>query len=196
MFDGEFEIHLTVRADPGPAGYAEAHGLKYTRIVLDRGTTPDQPMLTARAHGPFAAVAAEAHEWQARLVAEGFTVTRVKVEASPFNADVPQHEAQASPDRYFEHHIKLVVDTDGIELARHVSSRHDAHVSRNARRGDPDGHHERFVTQRCYDCGLPEARRRLDALLADLTGLTVVEVEQEYVVLDSNPAVDAGWITG
>ena len=196
MFDGDFEIHLTVLADPRLAGFAAAQGLKYTRIVLDRGATPDQPMLTLRVRGRFAVVAAEAHGWETRLAGDGFTVVRVKVEASPLNVGVPHLDAQAAPDRYFEHHVKLVVDNAGIDLARRISLRHSAHVSRNARRGDPDGRHERFVTQRCHGCGLPEARRRLDALLADLTaaGLTIVEVEQEYVVLDSNPAVDAGWI--
>jgi hypothetical protein len=28
-----------------------------------------------------------------------------------------------------------------------------------------------------------------------VAGLAIAEVEQEYVVLDSNPTVDAGWIT-
>ena len=90
-----------------------------------------------------------------------------------------------------------VIDTAGLDEARKISLRHTAHVSRNARRGDPDGRHERFVTQRCHACGRPEARRRLDALLAELTtaGLPIVEVEQEYVALDSNPAVDTGWIS-
>ncbi|WP_433087486.1 hypothetical protein ACQP1P_16175 [Dactylosporangium sp. CA-052675] len=197
MLDGDFEIHLALLADPRLAGFALAQGLKYTRIVLDRGVTPDQPMLTLRTCGRLAAVAAEAHGWEERLAGDGFTVVRVKVEASPFNGGVPQLDAEAPPDQYFEHHVKLVVDNAGIVLARRISLRHTAHVSRNARRGDPDGRHERFVTQRCRGCGRPEARRRLDALLAELTSarLTIVEVEQEYVVLDSNPAVDAGWIS-
>jgi hypothetical protein len=155
-------------------------------------------MLTFPARGRLAAVVAEAQRWERRLAGEGFTVVRVKVEASPFNAGVPQLDTQASPDRYFEHHLKLVVDKAGIDLARRVSLGHGAHVSRNARRGDAEGRHERFVTQRCHGCGLGEARRRLDGLVADLTaaGLAIVEVEQEYVVLDSNLAVDAGWISG
>lgn len=198
MLDGDFEIHLTLLADPRSAGFAAARGLKYTHIVLDRGATPDQPMLTLRARGDLAIASAEAGRWAERLTGDGFTVLRVKVEASPFNDGVPQLDAEAVPDRYFEHHVKLVVDRPGIEAARRISERHTAHVSRNARRGDPGGRHERFVTQRCHDCGRPEARRRLDALLADLTaaGLAIVEVEQEYVVLDSNPAVDSGWIAG
>ena len=196
MLDGDFEIHLTLLADPRLADVAEAHGLKYTRIVLDRGATPDQPMLTLRARGPLATVVAEGQAWVARLAGDGFTVVRVKVEASPFNAGVPQHDAEVPPERYFEHHVKLVLGTPEIEAARRISGRHTAHLSRNARRGDAGGRHERFVTQRCHGCGRPEARRRLDALVAELTaaGFAIAEVEQEYVVLDSNPAVDAGWI--
>jgi hypothetical protein len=197
VLEGDFEIHLTLLADPQLAGFAVAQGLKYTRIVLDRGVTPDQPMLTLHTRGRLATVAAEAQRWEKRLTGDGFTVVRVKVEASPFSGGVPQLDAEAAPDRSFEHHVKLVVDSAGIDLARGISLRHTAHVSRNARRGDPEGLHERFVTQRCHGCGRPEAQRRLDALLAELTaaGLAIVEVEQEYVVLDSNPAVDAGWIS-
>lgn len=196
MLDGDFEIHLTLLADPRLADFAAAHGLKYTRIVLDRGATPDQPMLTLRARGPLDGVAARGRDWAGRLAGDGFTVVRVKVEASPFNAGVPQHDAEVPPHRYFEHHVKLLLGTAGIETARRISVRHTAHLSRNARRHGTGGRHERFVTQRCHGCGRPEARRRLDALVAELTaaGLAIAEVEQEYVVLDSNPAVDAGWI--
>ncbi|MET0424327.1 MAG: hypothetical protein ABW046_10645, partial [Actinoplanes sp.] len=93
MFDGDFEIHLTLLADPELAGFAVAQGLKYTRIVLDRGVTPDQPMLTLNARGRLAAVAAEAQRWEGQLTGHGFTVVRVKVEASPFNGGVPQLDA-------------------------------------------------------------------------------------------------------
>lgn len=196
MLDGDFEIHLTLLADRRLAGFAATHGLKHTHIVLDRGATPDQPMLTLRTRGPLEAVVAEGRGWAARLFDDGFTVVRVKVEASPFNAGVPQTDAEVPPQRYFEHHIKLILDLADIDTARQISLGHTAHLSRNARRGDAGGRHERFVTQRCHGCGQPEARRRLDALLAELTtaGLEIAEVEAEYVVLDSNPAVDAGWI--
>jgi len=196
MLDGDFEIHLTLLADPRLAGVAAAHGLKYTRIVLDRGATPDQPMLTLHARGPLTAVTAQGQAWAERLAGDGFTVVRVKLEASPFNAGVPQHDAEVPPQRYFEHHVKLVLETAEIDPARRISVRHAAHLSRNARRGDAGERHERFVTQRCHGCGQPEARRRLDALVAELAaaGLAIAEVEEEYVVLDSNPAVDAGWL--
>ncbi|MDX3511172.1 hypothetical protein PV755_19865 [Streptomyces caniscabiei] len=226
-FAGEFETHLTVAAGSvaGDEGrirrWAERHRVKYTRIVLDRGAVPDQPMLTVRGRGALSAQRAAASAWVERLGAEGFAVARVKIEATPWNADVPRTAAEARalpPGCYFEHHVKLAL-ADGTEVAtvRALAERHEAHVSRNARRalratgraggqrgaaggdgsdGRPARGHERFVTQRCRDVGRPEARRRLDALLDALAtaGFEAVEVEEEFVVHDDRPQLDAGWI--
>ncbi|MDX2646917.1 hypothetical protein PV341_25770 [Streptomyces sp. PA03-1a] len=204
-FTGDFETHFTVPA-PRPGDeerirhWAERNGLKYTRIVLDRGATPDQPMLTVRGRGALPAQRAAAARWTGRLRAEGIGVARVKIEAAPWNTGVPRTRGQARalpPGCYFEHHVKLVI-TDPVRLdeVRAIAGRHAAHVSRNARRDLGDRGHERFVTQRCRDVGRPEARQRLDRLLADLTqaGLTAVEVEEEFVVHDDRPALDDGWI--
>ena len=55
-FDGHFETHVTARAD-GPAGvealraWAARRGLKFHHIVLDRGRTPSQPMVTRQGPG-------------------------------------------------------------------------------------------------------------------------------------------------
>jgi hypothetical protein len=143
------------------------------------------------------------------LRAEGFGVARVKIEATPWNEDVPRTAAEARalpPGCHFEHHVKLALADDAeVATVRALAERHSAHVSRNARRelggrGGADGGgargHERFVTQRCRDVGRPEARRRLDALLDTLSaaGFKAVEVEEEFVVHDDRPALDNGWI--
>ena len=215
-FHGHFETHLTLAAadHESAAAWATAHGaafrdacgadaaIKFSRIVLDRGEAPDQPMLTITGNGTLEDQRVTARQWCDRLRAAGFTVVRVKVEASPFNADIPltTPEAAALPDGYyFEHHVKLVLTGDAdIARAREVGVRHGGHLSRNARRALENGRHERFVTQRCYRIGRPEARRRLDAMLADLTGagFPPAEVEQEFVVVDDNPLLDRGWIDG
>jgi hypothetical protein len=215
-FTGEFETHLTVVAGCAVGDedrlrrWAERHRVKYTRIVLDRGATPDQPMLTVRCRGTLSAQRAAASVWAGRLRAEGFEVVRVKIEATPWNGDVPRTAAEARalpPGCYFEHHVKLALaDDTEVATVRTLAEHHCAHVSRNARResgrvdgrqgGRPTGGHERFVTQRCRDVGRPEARRRLDALLDALVtaGFRAVEVEEEFVVHDDRPALDAGWI--
>ncbi|MGW2354212.1 hypothetical protein [Actinacidiphila glaucinigra] len=204
-FTGDFETHFTLRA-PGPGDeerirrWAERNGLKYTRIVLDRGATPDQPMLTLRGRGALPGQRAAAERWTGRLRAEGIGVARVKIEAAPWNDGVPRTGPEARalpPGTYFEHHVKLVLtDRARLDEVRAIAGRHAAHVSRNARRDLGDRGHERFVTQRCRDVGRPEARRRLDDLLGDLAGagFTAVEVEEEFVVHDDTPALDDGWI--
>jgi hypothetical protein len=203
-FSGDFETHLTVSAVAADQerlrSWARRHDVKYTHIVLDRGRSTDQPMLTVRGRGTLSEQQASARAWTRRLNDAGFPVVRLKIEASPFNSHVPTTTEQAATmpsDCYFEHHVKLVLaGADETARIRAVSERHAAHLSRNARRTLTDGRVERFVTQRCRGVGRPEARTRLDRLLAEIAaeGVTVVEVEEEFVVIDDNPRLDLGWI--
>jgi hypothetical protein len=204
VFAGDFETHLTVAAGAHErlCGWAERRGLKFTRIQLEAGAGADQPMVTARGRGSLDAQRAAAAALVRDLGADGFTVVRVKIEASPFNADVPQSATEAAslpPGCYFEHHVKLLLAGDAdVAQAREASHQHGGRLSRNARRNRADGRQERFVTQRCYGVGRPEARQRLDALLSAVTaaGYPAIEVEEEFVVVDDNPALDHGWIDG
>jgi hypothetical protein len=204
-FAGEFESHLTVRTADN-AGldelrtWAVARGLKFLHIVLDRGRTPSQPMVTRRARGTLIDQRTVAADLARQLAGRGLDVVRTKIEAAPWNRDVPEADPDAvarHAGRYFEHHVKLALDpvADVAALAD-IAGRHAAHLSRNALRDRADGRRERFVTQRCFRVGRGTARRRLDDLLAALAveGYVPLSVEQEFVVYDSDLAVDAGWI--
>ncbi len=204
-FVGDFETHVTVRLGSRPgdeadlAEWAGRHEMKYTRIALDRGETSDQPMLTYLGRGTLTQQRGIVEDVVRRLRGDGFDVIRAKIEAAPSNADVPQttDEAADLPDCYFEHHIKLAfADGDEVAAVRDLVEPHGAYLSRNARRALDGGRHERFVTARCHGVGRPEARRRLDDLVAALTraGHQPVEIIEEFVVYDDNPAVDAGWL--
>ncbi|MFE7045994.1 hypothetical protein ACFU9X_43405 [Streptomyces atratus] len=73
--------------------------------------------------------------------------------------------------------------------------RHEARVSRNARRPLSGSRHERFVTQRCRLVGGAAARARLATLLTSLAdaGFAAAEVEEEkFVVRDDNLVMDEG----
>ncbi|MFJ9774436.1 hypothetical protein ACIRVF_24905 [Kitasatospora sp. NPDC101157] len=202
---GAFEVHLTV--GPGAAealaAWADGHGLKFTHILLERGASPSQPMLTLRADGTLAEVAALTDQVGGRLRRAGFTVLRAKIEATPWAEGVPASDEDAVPHgagRYFEHHVKLLLPApagapDTARLTA-LAVRHDAHLSRNPRRVREDGRREWFVTQRCRLVGLDTAGRRLEALLRDLAadGHEVVSAEREFVVVDSHEGLDAGWI--
>jgi hypothetical protein len=204
-FAGEFETHITVQlgalqSNASVRDWGLRHGLKSLHIVLDRGDTVSQPMLTRRGQGVLSRELARALELSDELSRDGFVVVRIKIEAMPCNQDIPQSDADAeshSPTLYFEHHIKLAIDanTDLSALVALVQ-RHSANLSRNAFKMRSDGQEERFVTQRCRSVGRATARLRLDALLSALAtdGYQVLRIEEEFVVHDSNIAIDAGWL--
>ena len=214
-YQGDFEVHLTVRAAaadpvdaPEPLDSLEAFNqwcreqqVKCIRIVLARGEHVEQPMATwRRAETHLPAVIEEAHEMARSAEKEGLTVTRVKVEAAPQNQDVPVADIDAQghpPDNYFEHHVKLQRAVEQSEDAlTDVCLRHGAHLSRNAFRQSADGLQERFVTLRSYGIGRDSSVAALKSLMADLEKLqeVVLETESEYCVYDSNLALDDGWL--
>ncbi|WP_097990621.1 hypothetical protein [Streptomyces sp. f51] len=184
--------------------------VKFTHIALARGRTASQPMLTLRgSRASYEDELAAVRETGAALAGDGFAVARVKVECAPWAAEVPRDDAEVVGSehpygrRHFEHHVKLLLDEAGGGAADGrradlvaVAVRHGAHVSWNARRVRADGREERFVTQRCHQAGDRRAALALDALLAELAayGFEVVDVEREYVLLDSGPELDEGWL--
>ncbi|WP_437027349.1 hypothetical protein [Streptomyces sp. enrichment culture] len=198
MSASQYETHVTVCCpEPGEAErlgrWAAAAGLKLTHIVLARGRMRDQPMLTLRGSRTYAQEWERAERTVRQLRADGFRPVRVKIESSPWAAEVPRRPCGAG--RYFEHHVKLLLDagTDTTALAERVAP-HGAHLSWNARRVRDDASHERFVTQRCHGVDAEGAGRALDGLLAVLAPLRVLEVEREFVLYDSDVTVDEGWL--
>jgi hypothetical protein len=205
VFAGELETHITVAltqpADLKDLGqWAHARGLKTLHIILERGATVSQPMLTRRGSGDLESEQRIAGEITKELLSGGYRILRVKIEASPENDDVPQTKFAAATqpdDRYFEHHIKFVHAADAdLTLLRGIAELHSAHLSQNALRQRNDGFCERFITQRCMKMGRAEAARRLQELLHAIEPFkyTIIDVEEEFVVYDSNLSIDAGWI--
>ncbi|MET8860209.1 hypothetical protein [Streptomyces sp. NPDC004579] len=130
----------------------------------------------------------------ARLQSDGFDPVRVKTECTPWAPEVPDRLG-GGDERYFEHHVKLLLDadTDLNALAARVMP-HGAHLSWNASRVRTRARHERFVTQRCRAVGADGAGLALERLLRELGGLMVLGVEREFVLHDSDLSVDDGWI--
>lgn len=204
-FTGEFETHITVGLKDSNQfealqAWGIARGLKFIHIVLDRGIHVSQLMLTRHGKGGLTDQLKIASDSSKSLNAEGLSVARIKIEAAPWNQDVPQSNAEAvnhPGDRYFEHHIKLLLEPSAnIVTLRELAEAHSAHLSRNVLRIRNDDYRERFVTQRCLAVGRVEARQQLQNLLNAIAplGYLVIEVEEEFVVYDSNLKIDAGWI--
>jgi hypothetical protein len=200
VFASLYESHVTVRcADPDERErlrrWAASNGVKLTHIVLARGRTREQPMLTLSGSSSYGEQAERARDVVARLRSDGFEPVRVKTECTPWAAEVPARLG-GDDERYFEHHVKLLLaaDTDLAALAARVVP-HGAHLSWNALRTRADARHERFVTQRCRGVGAEGAGRALERLLAELDGRVVLSVEREFVLHDSDLSLDEGWIT-
>lgn len=203
-FRGDFETHITVHLPHElDSNLLRAWGanrtLKFLHILLDRGRCVSQPMLSRRGSGVLSAELAAAEDLSRQLRADGFEVARVKIEASPANDDIPLTDSAAQDlrPRYFEHHVKLLLEktTDLAELAQ-LAERHSAHLSRNTMHVRTDGGEERFVTQRCSMVGRLAAHKALVELVFDLkqANYRMLGIEAEFVVYDSNLAVDDGWI--
>ncbi|WP_144119135.1 nucleotidyl transferase AbiEii/AbiGii toxin family protein [Catellatospora sichuanensis] len=201
---GDFEIHLTVH-DYGSsrlAEFAARHGLKYVHVVLDRGITRSQPMLTLAGTGSLADQHSLAGNWAKQLRDVGLHPARTKIEAAPWCTGVPATDAEAAAEpagRYFEHHVKLLLpaeDVAALLAVAAVGEQHGARLSRNARRVRADGRQERFLTQRCHGVGRESARYLLDRLVAALREASweIASVEQEYVVYDDHLSLDADWL--
>jgi hypothetical protein len=207
MVSGDFEAHFTLGCRDETEiehlhAWATAHALKFTHIVLDSGATPSQVMLTEEQTGDFPTVFSGFCATQTTLSQAGFVVSRLKVEAAPWSVGIPQsnREARQYPDPccYFEHHIKLLLDSQAdIAALKILLETHHAHLSYNARRTRTDGKHERFVTQRCHGIGQYEAKERINFLkhFVQQAGYVLLETEEEFVTYDSNIGLDTGWMT-
>ncbi|MFJ7299157.1 hypothetical protein [Streptomyces sp. NPDC099088] len=194
-----YESHVTVLCSDATEWvrlrrWAASAGLKLTHIVLARGRMRDQPMLTLSGSSSYVEQSERARDVVARLRADGFEPVRVKTESTPWAAEVPTRLGR-DDDRYFEHHVKLLLDadTDLSALAARVVP-HGAHLSWNALRVRAGARHERFVTQRCRGTGADGAGLALERLLRDLNGFMVLGVEREFVLHDSDLSVDDGWL--
>lgn len=202
-YGGVFEAHITVNAVGDERGrfieLCEALDVKAIVIALERGTTPVQPMSASYHRGALAEVQLEVFELARRIAGAGFDVSRVKIEATGGNRELPDTDADAAarPELYFEFHVKvsLPADADHAALAELCAS-HDAHLSRNARRVT-EGRRVHFVTQRAYGLGRANATDRFHALHRALkdAGYELSHVLVEYTVYDSNVHVDHGWLT-
>ncbi|MGF1578974.1 MAG: hypothetical protein ACFCD0_06390 [Gemmataceae bacterium] len=154
-----------------------------------------------RGNTEFSLVLEEAKLHAANLNSNDLPVVRVKVEAGPFNFEIPITDKDAADhdaNNYFEHHIKLRRSESALQgQLLEVCQHHNAHLSRNAFRQVEDGQEERFVTLRTYNAGRTTSSQQLERLLGALRELNeqIIEYESEYCVYDSNLDLDSGWLS-
>jgi hypothetical protein len=200
---GSFETHFTLRiAEAGEViDWAQKQGMKLTHIVLLGGEHPSQPMITRHSSGLLQNSYGEAPRIAEQIRSLGAEIRRIKIEMDADNPAAPASAGDAMlcpPTCYFEHHIKLLLPA-GQEHASltNIANRHRARLSRNVLRHRQDRFEERFLTQRLYRQGRDAAAAALHNLQMELEeqSFTILEIEAEYVVFDSNVDLDAGWLS-
>ncbi len=131
-------------------------------------------------------------------------IIRLKLEAMAFNPGVPLTDASAAAlpgDTYFEFHIKLggrpvSAESDALlkQLARELTEELEIKVPFSCNNlGDK---RQRFLNARTYGLGLPSARARVSRIIDAVTtrGFEVRKVIEEFIVFDTNKALDSGWL--
>jgi len=139
----------------------------------------------------------------ARRLNEHFEVVRLKLEAMASNPGIPRTDedaAQMPPGLYFEHHIKLnapvTPESDdrlkalGRELTTELGIR--VPFSCNNLRGK----NQRFLNARTYAMGAERSATVVERIIeaVQARGFSVTKVIEEYVVFDTNKALDGGWL--
>ncbi|KAF3891265.1 hypothetical protein DA73_0400032860 [Tolypothrix bouteillei VB521301] len=204
-YTGTFEAHITICAESRATLQLFQHicqqlNVKCVLIELPNGVTRSQPMTASYHRGTLTQVWTEVHNLAQRICLAGFQVTRVKIEAMPYNQDIPVTDNEVSQHpvtNYFEFHIKALLsqETD-LEGLRQHCAKFGAHLSVNAFKLNASGQHHRFITLRVYGLGRRSAQARFQALLTSLRArhILLVQPQQEYTVYDSNLELDAGWL--
>lgn len=205
-----FEIHITVANEAlyefllycnekgcakdfavGPWLYSEARSEEASNRQL---------MFTRTVKQSFGAARALATETAAELESRGIAVRRIKLEV-PAQHEFVVRARQALPEAYYEFHFKVRVASQAEhEQISAVSRQHHASFSYNAFGSTPD---RVLVAQRVhcaadvpYSSALAARQAYIDTLQAaelqvDTTGSGV---HYEFVVHDSNPQLDAGFV--
>jgi len=189
------ELHLTVQKIEGErldefSRWCLLQGAKPIIIELGSGASRQQPMLGKVIHGSGLTEAlAAGRALSAALKRDGFETKRVKIEI-PADCAGLADVGSGTFGPYFEWHAKVSCSNTEALLA--VARQHGGHLSRNAISGEQ---YARFITLREY--GTRERfNQRIDALLAALAEgeWSILKIESEYCIYDSNISLDRGWL--
>ena len=194
MGDLELEVHLTVEGCSASRlatlGGELRCDTKVIEIVLEQGDEPPrQVMLTWYHRDGVDAASAEAARISASLACQNLRCSRVKIEA-------PVDGLEWGVGRYLEHHVLVRADARSDAL-RWIASRHGAALSRTPRRISGKGQVERFINQRWWDPdSAVDGMSAFDRMANEVAsaGLHIVERIHERVLLDTNQAIDGGWL--
>jgi hypothetical protein len=199
-----FEAHITVElpANRQPSYFRQICaeiGVKAIHIELPSGETPSHFITGSLHSGSFQKVTQEVERLAGQFEISDLKPTRWKIEAMVQNDAVPLSDeaARARPySNYFEFHTKVtLLDYEQTDSLNAVCNQFGAHLARSASNKFSSGATQRFVTLRFHNEGRHTADAVFENLLTELrlAGYAPAHILKEYVVLDTNLDLDAGW---
>jgi hypothetical protein len=193
-YEGYFEVHITLENTENITnisnGYSE---LKVINIDFSNNSIQNHLMTSSKYKGTLSKVKNIINSLVNKLNKDNIKVYRVKIEASPFNNDIPYLEDR-SIENYFETHIKVKIENKNEVLK--LCKENDVHLSRNSFKNLDNGKFEYFLTLRKYGMGLKDFLENVNNFtkLLKKNNIHILETIVEYCVYDSNVDMDNEWI--
>src|SRR6266481_1274160 len=199
-----YEAHITVEMPDGRnermfRDVCAALGIKAIHIELDAGKMPTH-LITGSIHrGELSKVQTEVEKLARLLEGAGLRPTRHKIEAMIQNSLVPLTDEDASrrpPSNYFEFHTKVTIhEKQDTGTLQNLCHEFQAHLARSASNKLDGGFTQRFVTVRFHNEGRATAESTFARLVEQLreNGYQPSHLLKEYVIVDTNLDLDAGW---
>lgn len=199
-----FEVHVTIEPQQSSdidTLLAICSQQRWKAIIIDlKPPSPNQPMTCSRITGTIDDAFSHAKQVQRCLQQAGLLVNRVKIEAAPWNSQVPhsdQERQQHDPSAYFEYHLKLALSANNWqETLPQICHSFQAHLSHNALKHEANGTIQRFATIRSSTLGLERFQAYTQAFqdCVDSAGFTILKAITEFCIYDSNSALDNSWL--
>jgi hypothetical protein len=199
-----YEAHITVEMPSSGdermfQDVCAALGIKAIHIELDAGKVPSHFITGSIHRGDLPKVQTEVERLARLLEGAGLRPTRRKIEAMIQSDLVPLTDEEASRrprSNYFEFHTKVTVhEKQDTGLLQKLCHDFQAHLARSASNKLDCGFTQRFVTVRFHDEGRATAESTFASLVEQLrtNGYQPSHILKEYVIVDTNLDLDAGW---
>ncbi len=199
-----YEAHVTVALRKGQTvqtfrEICTAIGVKAIHIELPAGKVPTH-FITGSIHaGELAVVVRQVEHLVERIEEAGLVATRTKIEAMVQNKCVPLSDEDAvrrQNSNYFEFHTKVTLsEAESLDPLSRICEFFGAHLARSASNKFGNGSTQRFVTLRFHSAGRTTAEKTFSRLIQALRDADYHPTHflKEYVVVDTNLELDAGW---
>lgn len=206
-----YEIHLTVHIPQGLDSEAfsidqfkaSCSQLGVKPILLDLHLQEGAVFKDLMTSSTFMGNNKEAYEEMRRisegLMNDGWAVVREKIETIPWHPAAPSkahQKPEMPPHCYFECHLNTLCNDDRYVELKRITTKHKAHLSKNAFKKFEDGTYTIMMTYRSYDDVYEDFKFDLEAIKDDLE-YKKFEVEKEIVefaIYDTKVSHDKEWI--